>query len=641
MIWSGEWVNGTGKSTGEETEQLFSFLSRFGNTTKHQSPENREETITEMVFAWNKRKILKTSSELRRRYIKNESELAKTTDALKIIKNDMNVDCDETIVQWLEEIQKCARGIKNTRHRKLLSDVEKALLLIDNLQDSSYASLINSSMVFLKQIKSNLYYRLLEFDRARKDDELARLLPQITETSLKEAYRSLLHDIWKPLLEQQIEKLFLEKVVIGSQIKKVADTSKRRHVMRGKQATVNKKIKDILDEYCLLFSLNVKTVFESCEKGVFAWQNVHDVSITGSAVDRRVCVEKWLRQNHFLEERVILQNEMKNCLKFYHDKITMLTAKLDHTRAKGSTVEIQSAEEEQPSEDGITEEYSSNELQRRSYKGELMLVRLGIWFYRNQMEKAIEDFRSIIDSTGYIPTNLLDIDSSEISHSVEEEGGDGVEDGGDVEDVDEPEELENTIDQDDVNIIRDFIVNCGEELAMRYKFDDCHTIIRNGCQNIFLPETCCQSKLNGSNGSSACVIIALLMGYLVRGVKSTMDIEILFNRILPLFCGAIDIGNYLYERCGAMGLLYVEEAISALPTSIDVHILEETNVHIKGSGENTLFSYFQNMDDEDIHCFYVLVIKEKAFSIFPSRNGITVIDTHCHGRCHGWLDICA
>lgn len=114
-----------------------------------------------------------------------------------------------------------------------------------------------------------------------------------------------------------------------------------------------------------------------------------------------------------------------------------------------------------------------------------MLVRLGIWFYRNQMEKAIEDFRSIIDSTGYIPTNFLDIDSSEISHSVEEEGRDGVEDGGDVEDVDEPEELENTIDQDDVNITRDFIVNCGEELAVRYKFDDCPTIIRNGCQNIF------------------------------------------------------------------------------------------------------------------------------------------------------------
>ena len=40
VIWSGEWLEGTGRSTGEETEQLFSYLSRFGNTTKHQSPES-------------------------------------------------------------------------------------------------------------------------------------------------------------------------------------------------------------------------------------------------------------------------------------------------------------------------------------------------------------------------------------------------------------------------------------------------------------------------------------------------------------------------------------------------------------------------------------------------------------------------
>lgn len=40
VVWSGEWLDGTGRSTGEETEQLFSYLSRFGNTTKHQSPES-------------------------------------------------------------------------------------------------------------------------------------------------------------------------------------------------------------------------------------------------------------------------------------------------------------------------------------------------------------------------------------------------------------------------------------------------------------------------------------------------------------------------------------------------------------------------------------------------------------------------
>lgn len=39
--WDGEWVKGTGKSTGEECEQVFSFLSRCANTTKYQIPESR------------------------------------------------------------------------------------------------------------------------------------------------------------------------------------------------------------------------------------------------------------------------------------------------------------------------------------------------------------------------------------------------------------------------------------------------------------------------------------------------------------------------------------------------------------------------------------------------------------------------
>ena len=41
VLWDGKWVEGTGRSTGEETEQVFSFLSRFSNTTKYQRPESR------------------------------------------------------------------------------------------------------------------------------------------------------------------------------------------------------------------------------------------------------------------------------------------------------------------------------------------------------------------------------------------------------------------------------------------------------------------------------------------------------------------------------------------------------------------------------------------------------------------------
>ena len=40
VLWDGEWTTGTGRSTGEETEQVFSYLSRANQVTKHQLPES-------------------------------------------------------------------------------------------------------------------------------------------------------------------------------------------------------------------------------------------------------------------------------------------------------------------------------------------------------------------------------------------------------------------------------------------------------------------------------------------------------------------------------------------------------------------------------------------------------------------------
>ncbi|XP_066934787.1 uncharacterized protein [Clytia hemisphaerica] len=77
FIWDGEWVDGTGRSTGEETEQIFSFLSRFCNTTKYQKPENREETLTEMILFWNKRKIEVQAEQLVKKYNKVQGDLSK------------------------------------------------------------------------------------------------------------------------------------------------------------------------------------------------------------------------------------------------------------------------------------------------------------------------------------------------------------------------------------------------------------------------------------------------------------------------------------------------------------------------------------------------------------------------------------
>ncbi len=52
VLWDGEWVDGTGRSTGEETEQVFSFLSRFCNTTKYQKPESKLTFLFNLKIIW-------------------------------------------------------------------------------------------------------------------------------------------------------------------------------------------------------------------------------------------------------------------------------------------------------------------------------------------------------------------------------------------------------------------------------------------------------------------------------------------------------------------------------------------------------------------------------------------------------------
>lgn len=58
VIWGGRWQTDSACSTGEEVEQINSYMSRCSNTTKYMLPEGRDELLTEHAMGWNKRKIL-------------------------------------------------------------------------------------------------------------------------------------------------------------------------------------------------------------------------------------------------------------------------------------------------------------------------------------------------------------------------------------------------------------------------------------------------------------------------------------------------------------------------------------------------------------------------------------------------------
>lgn len=114
-------------------------------------------------------------------------------------------------------------GITSTRARKTLKDSEKAVLLLHNLRNLWKSNLLNG-LKFPIQIKSSSYYRFLEFDTQQKIDELRRLeaCGCLTKQSVSNAYSSLKIDVWRPILVHETEKLFMEKVIWGTRIRKVA-----------------------------------------------------------------------------------------------------------------------------------------------------------------------------------------------------------------------------------------------------------------------------------------------------------------------------------------------------------------------------------------------------------------------------------
>eukprot|EP00794_Sanderia_malayensis_P013481 gene13481-14877_t len=73
----------SGFTPGEEDEQIFSYLSRIGVTTKYMLPERREETITEHAAAWNKRKLTNFVSDLHKRYTNTLQKQVKIKDEMR------------------------------------------------------------------------------------------------------------------------------------------------------------------------------------------------------------------------------------------------------------------------------------------------------------------------------------------------------------------------------------------------------------------------------------------------------------------------------------------------------------------------------------------------------------------------------
>ncbi|XP_057307482.1 uncharacterized protein LOC130645491 [Hydractinia symbiolongicarpus] len=145
-------------------------------------------------------------------------------------------------------------------------------------------------------------------------------------------------------------------------------------------------------------------------------------------------------------------------------------------------------------------------------------------------------------------------------------------------------------------------------------------------ETIFFPPLLSQSTLGDANGSNACVVISLLLGFAVKKSNYELDFSswsALKDILLPIYCGAIDIGNYLYRTNKKSGFLHTAEALQILSSNM-LSLTEERNVFF-GTRDNSLLSY---ISDKRSECNDVVVVKGVAMSVFIDHTRIIFIDTH-------------
>ena len=261
--------------------------------------------------------------------------------------------------------------------------------------------------------------------------------------------------------------------------------------------------------------------------------------------------------------------------------------------------------------------------------GRLALIRQGQAYYRLQMEKAVQDFRPFI--------SLEDSVSSETTSDDDEMNDDSLCDNDlsyynsmtDSED----ENISDVIIDDDDTMNRSLITNVGSMLASQLSFSTCHVEDTSGIMTVFLPSEYCQNKLDGANGSNACVLISLIMGYMyvTENCDPVSSISSIVDRLLPLFCGAIHVGNYLHSESGFTGMLHIEEALALLPPELPMELVEETNLQGNVTLDGSIFGYYKTVHSMlDKLSFTVLIIGMKAFCLCKYGNLLIGFDSHEH-----------
>eukprot|EP00111_Clytia_hemisphaerica_P010019 TCONS_00029297-protein len=523
--WDGQWIQGTGKSTGEECEQLFSYLSRCANTTKYQTPENREETLTEMVMFWNRRKTLNLAENLRKKYNRVTREVSSFTSKLNNKCLEMNISIENVdFVSLMNKLKSFAHGGSLSPAKP--TPLQQMILLEHDLKQYPSCASQNSKDL-LQKISlpdlTNLKIPLLAKSKSEKESLLSTTWDNKISTQLMNwELETLKSTVLVPAFQNAIHSCRFEMLDWNIKLEKYADSAKLRNTCRSKYAEVNKKLKSLMERF-----ITIKSCEADCEFELIKESN------------HRQLLEWDAKRKRCHEEIDLLKRDMESYLTFYSSKITELNATID------ASVVFEKA----------------NDL------GVNALTRIGIDFARKQLQKGFACFVSILplERMQYFKT-ITGLDEIDEHYRVleEEENEEYEVEEATVTEIERENELAFEIDQIDLELNMETVNSLGLDLLGYFELGQC----TQGGNFVILPGHLSQGRLNGRNGSNACSVIAVLAGYFF----STFSSKINFHNSAALFVGCIETGNSLYDENQN---LLVHEAIDLIPISLK--IFEERN----------------------------------------------------------------
>ncbi|XP_063076858.1 uncharacterized protein LOC134466889 [Engraulis encrasicolus] len=232
LKWSGRNQLGAGNTIGEEVEQVNSFLSRAGLSTKYMGKSARVDSLSILAIEWNKRKFHQMESMLARRYAKNMKRLDSEESTLQEMKKAHSLT-PALQEQWVSEVQQACQVPKRS------NDAQKKI-------EALYVCIKNRKHYLYRTEDSNKRRHAVRRKIREETEELSKALDDVRHLFILPSTEDLLQqdNFWWPWSPLGVPHLQAKRAV-HDQVMLVCRLTEESSILKDEMTRHVQSIKDM------------------------------------------------------------------------------------------------------------------------------------------------------------------------------------------------------------------------------------------------------------------------------------------------------------------------------------------------------------------------------------------------------------